>query len=263
MQKITVFRGFIALAALSFSLMGHAQDISSNHQFLHVDEDSSVNPPQAYINYKSDGLYNIVLTGGKVTSLNVNGRQIPSDSFFVYNEVIQRVKAQIARDRKQAILDKIQAERDSEQALRDKKQAEDDMQQAGRDREQAVRDKLQADRDQQQAVRDKLQAEKDAQQAMLDKEQAERDRQQAVRDKQQAEEDRILVKSLMPEVVKAGIVPDEKSITSIILDDSDFYVNGKRQPDELQQKFSKKFIKRPGYGIHYHNGRTNVGRMDE
>ena len=248
MQKITVFRGFIALAALSFSLMGHAQDISSNHQFLHVDEDSSVNPPQAYINYKSDGLYNIVLTGGKVTSINVNGRQVPPDSFFVYNELIQRLKAQIARDRKQAMLDKIQAERDSEQALRDKKQAEDDMQQAARDREQAARDKLQADRDRQQAMRDKLQAEKDAQQAMLDKQQAERD-------KQQAEEDRILVKSLMPEVVKAGIVPDEKSITSIILDDSDFYVNGKRQPDELQKKFSKKFIKKPGYSIHYHNAR--------
>ncbi|HVW59255.1 MAG TPA: hypothetical protein VHC48_04440, partial [Puia sp.] len=94
-------------------------------------------------------------------------------------------------------------------------------------------------------------------------EQAERDKEQAIRDKKQAEEDRLLVESLMPELVKEGLVPDKKSITSIILDDSDFYVNGKRQPDELQQKFSKKFIKKPGYSIHYHNGRTNVGRVDE
>ena len=172
MQKNIVFRGAIALAALSFTLAGYAQQKPNNRQFLNVNVDSSVNPPQTYINYKSDTLYNIVLSGGNVTSLSVNGRQVPADSFYVYDGLIKRMKAQMERDKEQA----------------------------ARDREQAVRDKAQAERDMLQAVKDKRQAEQDMQQAAHDKVQAEKD-------KRQAEEDKALVKSLMAEVVKEGLGP--------------------------------------------------------
>ena len=249
MQKTNVFRGIIALASLTFTLKGHSQQKPNNRQVLNVNVDSSVNPPRTYINYKSDTLYNIVLSGGNVVSLSVNGHQVPADSFYVYDGLISRMKAQIERDKEQAA-------RDREQAVRDKAQAE-------RDAAQAVRDKAQAERDMLQAVRDKRQAEQDAVGATRDKVQAESDAKQAMRDKQQAEKDKALVKSLVTEVVKEGLAQDEKSITSLILDESVFYINGKKQSDELQKKFRGKFIKTPGYSIHYHNGTMNVGRMDE
>lgn len=250
MQKITVFRGFIALAALSFTLKGHAQ--------------------QTHLTYEGDTLYNIVLNGGKVTSLVVNGRQVPADSFYVYDGLIQRLKAQaekdkkqMVQDRKQALRDKMEAEKDRQQADKDKLQAEKDAKQvmldklqAERDAGQAVKDKKIAEEDMQQSARGKIQAEKDAKQAALDKEQAERD-------KIQAEEDKALVKSLMAEVVKEGLARDEKSITSLILNESVFYLNGKKQSDELQKKFKEKFIKKPGYSFHFHDGMTHVGRMNE
>ncbi|MBN9384701.1 MAG: hypothetical protein J0H74_28360 [Chitinophagaceae bacterium] len=255
MKKITVFRGIIALAALSFTLTGHAQK-KSVPGMLSVDEDTSVSPPQTHIDYKDNALYNIVLNGGKVASIFVNGRQVPADSFYVYNGLIQRIKAQIERDKKQAAQDKLQADRDKRQAEKDVKQAILDKVQAERDAEQAVKDKKLAEEDMQQAARDKVQAEIDAKQATLDKKQAELD-------KIQAEEDKALVKSLMAEVVKEGLAKDEKSVTSLILDESVFYLNGKKQSDELQKKFKEKFIKKPGNSVHYHNGRTKVGRVDE
>lgn len=256
MQKTTVFRGITALAAISFTLTGYAQQKPNNHQFLHVDEDSSTNPPRTYINYKNDTLYNIVLSGGKVTSLSVNGHQVPADSFYVYDGLINRMKAQIERDKQQAVRDREQAVRDKAQAERDMQQASRDKQQAERDAERAAKDKQQAERDAAQAMKDKVQAEQDMQQAARDKVQAEKD-------KRQAEEDKALVKNLIAEVVKEGLARDEKSITSLILDESVFYINGKKQSDELQKKFREKFIKTPGYTVHYHNGLMNVGRVDQ
>jgi hypothetical protein len=341
MQKTILFRGSIALALLSFTVSGYAQqkparrqaavhsttrEWSANHQYMSIDEDSSVTPPQTIITYKSDSLYNIVLSGGKLTSLYVNGRQVPADSFYVYDDVIKRVKAQMERDKAQAIRDKAQAVRDKAQAVRDKAQAEKDVLQAGRDAEQAMRDKRQAERDAEQAVRDsegakqdraqamrdkqqaerdteqagrdaaqagrdKQQAEHDGQQVGRDKDQAGRDKEQAIRDKEQAgrdreqagrdkeqairdkeqarldkiqaEEDKAMVKALMADVVKEGLAPDAQSVTSLILDESVFYVNGKKQSDELQQKFKVKFLKKEGYSIHFHNGSMSVGRMYE
>lgn len=305
MQKTILFRGTLALAVLSFSLAAHAQQparrasvarpgtmsSSVQHEYLNIDEDSSVNPPQTMVTYKSKALYNLVLSDGKIASLYVNGRQVPADSFYVYDWLVKKLKAQIEQDKAQAVEDRKQAERDKEQAERDAGQAVRDKEQAERDAEQAVKDKHQAERDAEQAVRDKQLAERDAQQAGRDREQAGKDREQAERDREQAgrdreqagrdreqagrdaeqakrdkiqaEEDRALVKSLKAEVVKEGLVPDEKSVTSLILDESVFYINGKKQSDELQKKFKAKYIKKEGYSIHFHDGTTRIGQMDQ
>lgn len=305
MQKTILFRGALALAALTFTLAAHTQQParrssaarpstmsrSVQHEYLNIDEDSSVNPPQTLVTYKSKAMYNLVLSDGKIASLYVNGRQVPADSFYVYDWLVKKLKAQIEQDKAQAVEDRKQAERDKEQAERDagqavrdkeqaerdavaavkeKRQSELDAQQAARDKhqaerdgEQAVRDKQQAERDKEQAARDREQAGKDREQAVRDREQAGRDAEQARRDKIQAEEDRALVKSLKAEVVKEGLAPDEKSVRSLILDESVFYVNGKKQSDELQQKFKAKFIKKEGYSIHFHDGTMRIGQMDQ
>ena len=291
MQKTILFRGASALAALSFTLTAFAQQPaqpakaarpatmsrSVQHEYLNIDEDSSVSPPQTMVTYKSKALYNMVLSEGKIASLYVNGKQVPADSFYVYDWLVKKLKEQIERDKAQAVEDRKQAERDKEQAERDAEQSVRDKEQAERDAEQAVKDKRQAEKDAEQAGRDKQQAERDAQQAGRDRDQAGRDREQAERDREQAgrdieqakrdkiqaEEDRALVKSLKAEVVKEGLAPDEKSVKSLILDESVFYVNGKKQSDELHQKFQAKFIKKEGHSIHFHDGTMRIGQMDQ
>src|SRR5216684_4851953 len=96
MQKTILSWGILALAMISFTPTVRAQKKEpapatgvrsgmtgwdANHQYLNIDEDSSTNPPQIIATLKSDALYNMVISGGKLTSLFVNGRQVPADSF--------------------------------------------------------------------------------------------------------------------------------------------------------------------------------------
>jgi hypothetical protein len=52
-------------------------------------------------------------------------------------------------------------------------------------------------------------------------------------------------------VVKDGLAPDEKSVTSLYLDENEFLVNGKSQPEDVRKKYQKKFVVRPGFIISY------------
>jgi hypothetical protein len=310
MQMTIPFRGLLALVTILLTLQTQAQQQPpahpkapirkttinriNNYQYLDMDVDSTMNPPQTVITYRTDSLYYMVLSGERLTTLVIDGRPLPADSFFVYDGLVRRMLEQLKRDREQAERDRQQAGRDREQAEKDRaqagrdmEQAERDREQAGRDREQAQRDrdqagkdalqdkrqaeldaqqalkdKKQSERDAQQALRDKQQAERDQEQAVRDKQQAERDREQAVLDKKQAEEDKKMVKELLAAVVKEGLAADEKSVRSVILDEYVLVVNGHKQSEELLKKFKEKFVKSPGYRIHYHNGSMSVGRMD-
>jgi len=317
MRKTILSWGLFALALTSFAptLQAqkkeprpavHSSNVSwGNHQYMSINVDSSTTPPQIIATYKSDALYNMTISQGQLTSLYINGKLMPSDSFYLYDGLVKRIidqmrrdsvqairdKEQAGRDQEQAVRDKKQADRDAEQAVRDREQAERDAQQAvrdkgqaekeaidakmeterdarqavadrnqaARDREQATRDREQAARDRQQAMRDDEQVIRDKKQAELDMQQAVRDKEQAVRDKKQAEEDRALLKSLLADVVKEGLAPDEKSIDSLVLDGTVFFVNGKRQSDELQKKFEQKYIRKEGYGFYIHGKVMQIG----
>jgi len=286
MQKTILSWGFFALALISFAPMLQAQKKEPNptttkhsstswwgsHQYMNIDVDSSTTPPQIIATYKNDALYNMTISQQRLTSLYINGRLIPADSFYLYDGLVKRIIDQMRRDSVQAIRDREQAGRDREQAVRDKAQAERDAKQAVRDKAQAERDAKQADRDKIQAEKEaldaKIEAERDAKQALLDrdqamrdKQQAERDMQQAMRDKKQAEEDRALLKSLLTDVVKEGLAPDEKSIVSLTLDGTVFFVNGKKQSDALQKKFAEKYVRSEGFGFYIHGKVTQIGQM--
>jgi hypothetical protein len=315
MKKTILSWGCFALALISFAPASQAQKKEStsrspihssssywgSHQYMNIDVDSSATPPRIIATYKSDSLYNMIISQGRLTSLDVDGKSIPAENFYRYDGLVKRIvdqmrrdsaqavrdweqagrdREQAVKDREQADRDKEQAIRDEEQAVRDKRQAERDAEQAQRDSEQAVRDrkqaekeaidaKIEAERDAQQAqmdraqaIRDRQQADRDRQQAERDRQQAGRDREQAVRDRKQAEEDRALLKSLLTDVVKEGLAPDEKSIVSLTLDGTVFFVNGKKQSDELQKKFAEKYVRKEGYGFYIHDKVTQVGRMN-
>lgn len=181
-------------------------------------------------------------------------------------------REQAERDREQAKLDVEQAKRDIEQSIRDREQAEKDRAQAILDRQQAEKDREQSKRDIEQAVRDREQAEKDreqatrdVEQAMRDREQAGRDREQAARDREQAARDREMMESMIAEMIKDGLIPNKKGLSTLTLNDKTFEVNGKKLSDDLHRKYKGKYAKELNYQIHYNgkgynmsSGRGNV-----
>ncbi|HEV3324355.1 MAG TPA: hypothetical protein VG052_02075 [Puia sp.] len=291
MKTKIVRGGILLLLSLIISRTSFGQTYTWEHQFLHIDDDSSLNPPQTTVVYKNGPLYTIRMEGEKILDFNVDGRQIPIDSLSRYKEVIGTIKEEVRKARVQAKLDREQAVRDRAQAEKDRAQAGRDREQAERDREQAMRDRGQAekDRDQaledqrqqerdraqqvreqeqsqlerQQAERDRQQAELDRQQAGRDREQAERDRVQAERDREQAvldrkraEEDRVILRSLIRDAVKDGLVPDEDSVISLKLNENEFILNGKKPSEAIQKKYIAKYAKQ-GNSISFNRGCCN------
>ncbi len=169
------------------------------------------------------------------------------------------------RDREQAKLDVAQAKRDVEQSIRDREQAEKDRAQsafdaaqATLDREQAEKDREQATRDVEQAMRDREQAGRDREQAARDREQAARDREQATFDAAQATRDREMMESMIAEMIKDGLIPDKKSLSSLTLNDKTFEVNGKKLSDDLHRKYKAKYAKDAGYEIRFNGKGYNM-----
>jgi DNA mismatch repair ATPase MutL len=281
-MKTKIVRGaMLLLLSLIISRTSFGQTYTWEHQFLHIDDDSSRNPPQTTIVYKNGPLYTVRMEGDKILDFNVDGRQIPPDSLSRYKEVIGTLKEEVRKarvqaklDREQAVRDREQAEKDREQAGRDREQADRDREQAEKDRAQSIKDREQADRDREQAVNDQKQAERDQQQSQLerlqaerdrqqaekdreqagrDREQAERDRQQAVLDRKRAEEDRAILRSLIQDAVKDGLVPDEDSVFSVKLNEDEFILNGKKPSEAIQKKYIAKYAK-PGNSVSFHRG---------
>jgi hypothetical protein len=259
MKKISMGRIMLLLLTLTISRNSfgqhHVQENWGN-TYLYFDDDSSSVPPKTIAVYRNENgpLYTLHLAGDKVLDLTVDGHAVPSDSINgSYKGVIQEIKVQVERARVQARLDRAQAERDREQAGRDREQANRDRMQADRDRAQAELDRAQAEKDRLQAGRDQEQAERDRQQAGRDREQAEKDREQAERDRKRAAEDRAIMQSIMDDLVRDGLVPDQESIHSLRVNADEFLLTGKPLPEAVQKKYIAKYVTGKGYSMSYHN----------
>lgn len=60
-----------------------------------------------------------------------------------------------------------------------------------------------------------------------------------------------LMRELVDDLVKDEIIKSEKRLESMGLSDTEMMVNGKKQPDDIQQKYRARYITRPGFGLFY------------
>ncbi len=242
MKKNVLNLTMVLLASLFCNVRGYTQD-----------GDGSSKSNSGIITYQDKQLYNIRMAGDKILDLYVDNRKIPADSFYVYNKTIEKIMAQIKKDKMMAEQDRIMSIKDRKGATKDQEQAEKDKLQAEKDQVQAEQDRVLSALDREQAEKNKVGAEKDQAEAEIDQVQAKKDEQQARIDAKHAEEDRQVMKKLIGELISQQIIPDEKSLYSLLFNDHELLVNGKPLPEEIFEKFKTKFPLHPGYGISFHD----------
>lgn len=249
--------GVLVIAAMTWGVAVNAQDNNSEKyaNYESQSRDSKGNTIDRVHTFTNGKEYSFKLVNGKVTDLYVDEVKIAPEQYSKYSVEINKIKEQIRldriqaeKDRAQAKIDRAQADKDRVQAERDRVQAEKDRAEAISSRGQAEKDRAQAEQDRLQAVKDRAQADKDREQAVKDRAQAELDRGQAVKDRaqaeidrKQAEEDRKLMAQLIGDLVKDGIIPDEKSLYSLTMSPNGMTVNDKQMSAEVHNRYKTKY----------------------
>ena len=98
---------------------------------------------------------------------------------------------------------------------------------------------------------DRIQGEEDREQGEKDMLQGEEDRMQAEKDRELAKRDEDMMKMMIDDLISGHIIKNKESLSSLALTDTAFFVNGKKQPENIHQQFKKKYDQWTNNGVSY------------
>ncbi|KQS26854.1 M56 family metallopeptidase [Dyadobacter sp. Leaf189] len=218
--------------------------------------------------------YEIVKKNGKVISLDVDGKEIPSSEYGKYESEIAKIEERIQEEHKKAEkaraeAEKMRAEADvrRKEAQELRLEAEERRAEAETYRQQAKARQIEAEQNRTNAEQMRKQAEAMREQAELFRKEAEKMRVQAGKSRAAAEVMRREAEktreeyekkqaSMIDDLLKMGVIKDTKNL-SFLLSDSELIVNGVKQPAEIQKNISSKYLSEPGAEMVYnYKGRT-------
>lgn len=244
-----------------------AYDDEDNNTYYRIHNDGANRTARIKTEYEGK-VYKIEMVNEKMTSLYVDGVEIPKADWSKYDDAInhirEEIKEQIKRNEEQAKRNAEQAVRNQAQALRNEEQAKRNAEQnvhnaeqakrneeqaklnalqVKRNEDQAVRNQEQEKRNAEQAVRNQEQAKINAEQEVRNKEQAVRNQEQAKRNEEQARRNEQMMKEITDALVSDKIIPDSTGLHEMKINEFGMSINGVKQPDEVFKKYRAIFKK--------------------
>ncbi|WP_026630249.1 M56 family metallopeptidase [Dyadobacter alkalitolerans] len=199
------------------------------------------------INIKSNGIstYSITVNGkhyemvkikDKITTLMIDGNEIPKEDFPKYQSEINQVLDKITEEHKKAEAQRKEA--DKHRATADQHRAAADAQRRQADEMRVLADKqrLQADEQRKQAEENRKVAEAHAARANVD-----RERFEGMQD------------NIIDDLKDAGVIKSKVDL-SYKFNENELVVNGEKQPEALHQKLREKYMKDKNFEMLYNYG---------
>lgn len=202
---------------------------------------------ESEIQFTQDGhKYQLKMNGRVMEELTVDGVKIPKENFSKYEPVINNMLKHLEEDMKEAKKHRAEAEEHRKHAEADRQLAEKHRKEAEKHREEVEVHRKEAEEHRAVANKHREEAEVHRKEAARHREEAAKHREEAEVHRKQAEEHRKLMEEMIDEIIKEKIVASRDDLRSVELSADEFSVNGKKQSNDLHQKFKKKFLKGNG-----------------
>ncbi|RYZ26389.1 MAG: hypothetical protein EOO10_15690 [Chitinophagaceae bacterium] len=225
---------------------------------INISSINSNGSDETEMNYTQDGSrYKVRLNGSRIVEMYVDDKKLAEANFPKYEPAIKKVLAQIEEDRKQAEIARAEAEKHRQQARKERELVNKMREEAHINREEIQKHRAQAERDRVLVNEERKHADRERERANVHRQQAEEHRTHAEVDRRKAEEDRKQIEAMFDELVADKLITNRESLTSLELDETKLFVNGKEQPANIHQRYKQKYLKESHRQLHYRSSGRN------
>lgn len=228
-------------------------DVDDNQQ-VEVNENISINTDydaHSQINVASSGIstytisvngkqYDMVKIKDKITTLMIDGKEIPKEQFSTYQDEIDTVLKKIEEEHQKAEVHRKESEKHRAEADVMRKHADEQRLQAFQQRAKAEETRVFADQQ-------RLEADKQRKQAETLREEAERHRANADKDRERFEG---MQDNIINDLKEAGVIKSKVDL-SYKFNENELVVNGEKQPEALHKRLRDKYMQDKNFEMLY------------